>query len=295
MAKLNFDDIQGQFQANGQHSNVGFFSLKNDGDKALVRVMYTDPSEFEIFREHQVTNKDGKIRAVNCLRDNDAADPISKCPFCEANIPRRDRFYLKLLQYTQDVNGNVVVEAKVWDRPVTFAKRLASKMGEYGPLTDCLVYIKRLGAPRDKNTTYEIDYAVVENRTPEKYPIKPELFEGYETFGYRVLNKSAEDMVAFLTSGEFPRKVKDSQQESSIAPASESVNSASLGFQPDVNIQPQFNTAPAQPTQAPNGFSAPTFAPQFNQTPAQPPFTPSQPQQGTQTPFTAQAPFTRTY
>lgn len=213
MARLNYDYIQNHPQNNNNSSsNVGFFSLKNDGDRALVRFMYTDTSEFEIFREHVVTNKEGKFKSVNCLRNNDTTDPITKCPFCEGNITRRDRFYIKLLQYTTDTNGNVVVEAKVWDRPVSQAKKLASILSEYGPLTDCLMYIKRSGAKGAKDTTYDYVYAVNENMHQENFPIKPELFDGYNVLGIRVLSKSAEDMNHFMSTGEFPQKARTNDE-----------------------------------------------------------------------------------
>lgn len=278
MAKLSYEFLQSH-QQNGQHGNkfsgnVGFFSLKNDGEKALVRILYTDPSEFEIYREHTITTVDSRIRSVNCLRENDAVDPIEKCPFCVSNEPRRDRFYIKMLQYTVDKNGNVVVEAKIWDRPFSFAKKIISKLSEYGPLTDCLVFIKRLGAKGDKNTTYEIDYAVAENKSPERYPLKPELFDGYNVLGLRVLNKTAEDMTAFLNSGEFPVKKSGNDNKDDYAPNTNTevkdIPSEYDFTTPSVqNPQPtnQFAT-----TSTPNSnlqFETPNFAPQFN--PQQPP------------------------
>ena len=285
MAKLSYEFLQSH-QQNGQQNNkfsgnVGFFSLKNDGEKALVRILYTDPSEFEIYREHTVPTADGRTRSVNCLRENDAVDPIEKCPFCASNEPRRDRFYIKMLQYTVDSNGNVVVEAKIWDRPFSFAKKIISKLSEYGPLTDCLVFVKRLGAKGDKNTTYEIDYAVAENKSPERYPLKPELFDGYNVLGLRVLNKTAEDMVAFLNSGEFPVKNNGNNNKDNSAlnmntstkeAASEQVN-FSTNPNPNSGAQfSQFSTSPFSPKPTLNNsemFATPTFAPQFN--PQQPP------------------------
>jgi len=295
MAKLSYEFLQSH-QQNGRQNNkfsgnVGFFSLKNDGEKALVRILYTDPSEFEIYREHTIPTSDGRTRSVNCLRENDAVDPIEKCPFCEANEQRRDRFYIKMLQYTVDQNGNVVVEAKIWDRPFSFAKKIISKLSEYGPLTDCLVFIKRLGAKGDKNTTYEIDYAVAENKSPERYPLKPELFDGYNVLGLRVLNKTAEDMTAFLNSGEFPVKnsgnnnkdnsapntnsaIREAASEYAFPTQSEQYPQATNQFStnPNPNSGAQFQTSQFATNPAPNTntpFATPNFAPQFN--PQQPP------------------------
>ena len=55
MAQVNFDDIDFNNMSGGANNNsVGFFSLKNDGDEAIVRIMHDNTASFDILTEHSI-------------------------------------------------------------------------------------------------------------------------------------------------------------------------------------------------------------------------------------------------
>ena len=63
MGKINWNDFQAraaEMEARQASSSprVGFFTLKNDGDEAIVRIMHDTPEEFDILAVHQ-TQVDG--------------------------------------------------------------------------------------------------------------------------------------------------------------------------------------------------------------------------------------------
>ena len=160
MAKLNWNDFQEQVaameerQANaGNGPRVGYFSLKNNGDEAIVRIMHDTPEDFDILAVHQ-TQVDGRYRSVSCLRGPN--DPMDMCPFCADGKRVNLRLYIHMIQYVKDDQGNVVAQPKVWERSTNYAKTLVNYMNECGPLSDMIFKIKRNGAAGSMDTTYDI-------------------------------------------------------------------------------------------------------------------------------------------
>ena len=78
MARFSYNDADNY----GSSSNSNFFQLKEDGEKAKVRIMYRGASDIEGVAVHEVQLGDKK-RYVNCLRNY--TDPIDMCPLCKAN------------------------------------------------------------------------------------------------------------------------------------------------------------------------------------------------------------------
>ena len=105
MAKISFNDYQANSFSNS--SNVGFFSLQNDGDEAIVRILHDSVDSFDIVSVHDVSIQD-RNRKVDCLRT--MRDPLDKCPFCSAGYKTFQRFYIHLLRYDKDPStGDIVV------------------------------------------------------------------------------------------------------------------------------------------------------------------------------------------
>ena len=187
---------------------VGFFSLKNDGDEAIVRIMHDTPKDFELIAVHRVQLEDGKIRQISCLRN--PSDPIDMCPLCADNTKVDLRIYIKLLEYVKQENGSVVPVAKVWERSSSYARKLAGLMAEYGPLSDCIFKIKRHGAPGSKKTDYEI-LPMSEKVYPSSVYVKnTSLLEGYSALGTIVLEKTYDEML----KGDFSYKSSSTNNKS---------------------------------------------------------------------------------
>ena len=86
MAKINIKDA-------GKFTNVGsseYFTLKDDGDIAQVRMLYTDPEggDMDFFLVHQLeieVNGKKVRRYVSCLAvDEDGHVHKDDCPLCKA-------------------------------------------------------------------------------------------------------------------------------------------------------------------------------------------------------------------
>ena len=60
-------------------SEPAYFSLKDDGDKELVRFMLNSIEDVDGYAVHRV-KVNGYDRNVNCLRSY--SDPLDKCPLC---------------------------------------------------------------------------------------------------------------------------------------------------------------------------------------------------------------------
>lgn len=211
---------------------VGFFSLKEDGDEAVVRFAQDSTEQFHLVTVHSV-EVDGKFRRVSCLRTG--REPLSKCPLCEskdANISRvHDKMYVKLIQYTTDASGHVVAQAKVWERPAYFSKTLESYFREYGPLSESVFKIKRHGKKGDTKTTYDILYA---NPVIYKSEIYVKDFSAFDDFAINKFfynERTADEMRVFLQTGKFPEKTKT---------ATEQIASAV----PTATVQPVTSVAP---------------------------------------------------
>ena len=208
MAVVRFSELNNSVEnstnSNFNNSNsVSFFSLRNDGDEAIVRFMYDSTDEFDILTTHEV-EINGKHRKINCLRD--AKEPLNKCPFCAAGEKVRQNFFIKLIQYAIKDDGTVVAEPKIWERSFVYANTLANLINEYGPLTQSVFKIKRDGKPGDMSTKYNIMYASPAVYKPELYPYNPSIFGDYSVIGSLVIDETFDDANYFIETGKLPDK-----------------------------------------------------------------------------------------
>lgn len=278
MAKVNFnnleDDAFNSGATNNSGSDVGFFTLKNDNDEAVVRFICDSTDDFEILTVHDI-QLGQRYRKVNCIRD--PHDPLDNCPLCKSGARINNRFFIKLIQYDKvlDPTNNVtkvIPKAMVWERSTQYAKTLKSYIDNYGPLSDVICKIIRHGKAGDMQTTYEIVPNLSKNVYPDNVYVKDTtLFGSFEAFGTIVMNKTADEMNYFIVNGEFPAKA---------APVNESPAT------PDTNqgyVPPQFNQTAAPQYE---NYVAPSSEPP-QQTVTAPQFTQAAPQQPVQPPVTA--------
>lgn len=185
---------------------VGFFSLKNDGDEAIVRIMCDSMDDLEIMTVHPVTigNSSFPNRQVNCLRN--PREPLENCPLCAAGEQVKQKVFIKMIQYDPETRKP---RAVVWDRVASiFAPKLKSFLDNYGPLSHIMCKIIRHGSGR--KTTYDI----VPNINPtifneQNFPIMEGAFDNFSVLGRMVMDKNAEEILEFIRTGSFPEKANN--------------------------------------------------------------------------------------
>ena len=205
MGQIDFNTFKQNLQnQNNRNTNtneqtrgkyIGYFSLKNDKDQAIVRIMVDSPEQLKIVGIHRVT-VGGRLRAVNCMRD--PREPIENCPFCAADKRLEYRVYIPVIEYTRDDQGKIRPRAKVWERSALYVDTITNLIDNYGPLSDSIFKIIRNGESGSKNTTYDIMYGNPSVYKPELYPKDETLFEGYEVIGTTVLDPTVEEAVQIL-------------------------------------------------------------------------------------------------
>lgn len=207
MAVVNYSSLEnGSSFSNRDSRNFGFFSLKNNGDKAVVRILYNDPSEFKVMSVHK-ERISGKFHTINCVREYN--DPVNACPLCLAKGDVQTRFYIPMIQYEKDESGKVVPQFVVWERSLGYARVVKNLIDEYGPLKDMIFTITRDGEAGDLKTKYNILFANPKLYPDSEFILDPSICKDAESFsplGTIVSNKSYEDIDEYVKTGEFPEK-----------------------------------------------------------------------------------------
>ena len=210
MGYVDFETLSKQNTSEANNNGVGFFSLKNDGDEAIVRFMYDDTKSFEVLATHSI-QVNGKFRRISCISTPN--QPLTSCPFCEKGEKVDYRFFIHLLQYTKNPDGSVSVEPKVWERSISYANKLKEYLNNYGPLSDVICKIVRHGKAGDMKTDYEI----IPNLSKQVYRDevfvkKTGCFDNYKALGRVVLDKNVGEIKEYFATGNFPMKEKEEQK-----------------------------------------------------------------------------------
>ena len=264
MANFSYSDYQNviaKAQNNNATSNVkvGFFKLKNDQDEALVRINVNSMDDLQFATVHQLGAAQ-KWMKVGCL--NPVGSYSDNCPLCSAvaagntSIGKASKkvFVQMLVSYKDPVTGQFAAAIPViWERPAGFASEIASKLRDYGPLTERVFKITRNGAAGDMKTTYPLNYVPIYDK-PEAVPADFSAFANFNIAKHSFWEKSVEDITTFLTTGSFPEYVKPQNA----APV-EGAYVAPTAFNAPQTAAPTFNTQPTY--QAPVTPAAPTYTP----------------------------------
>ena len=234
MARISYEAYQQKAaEQEFSGSGIGFFSLKNDGDEAVVRIMHDSREDYDILSVHQVP-VGGRHTNVECIEGD--------CPLCKSGNNIKYRFFVHMLQYVKDEQGNIVTKPVVWERAAkSMSEKLNAMLQEYGPLSDCVFKIRRNGKAQDKNTTYEIMFANPNVYRPDLYPKDNEVFKDYTVSGKKVATKTAEEMITYLNTGSFPER-QDNGNQNNGGYANESVSRtppapSTNGYVPTSNAQ----------------------------------------------------------
>lgn len=147
--KFGMDDLE-KYSPEG---NTNYFSLKNDGDKAQVRIMYENINDVEGHCVHKVKQKNGQFTYVECLRNYE--DPIDCCPLCASKVNGDSKLMSRIwvpMYITEESR------AVLWERGKSFWKdQLYPLMVEKGePFCAHVFTVERHGAAGDIETTYEL-------------------------------------------------------------------------------------------------------------------------------------------
>ena len=185
MAKFNASADLDKYSVSGK-----YFSLKNDGDSKVVRILYNTAADMDGYNVHKI-KVNGFDKEVNCLRGY--TDPLDACPLCEAHIKTFVRFYVPL--YDEETG-----ETCLWSRGQNFYAQLNELSSRCNPLISFPVTIERHGKAGDIATTYEMysesdgDGITLEDLGVEvPDPVKEEA----------ILDKTFEELTTYVNTGTF--------------------------------------------------------------------------------------------
>lgn len=230
MAKMSFDTAVANIGTEGANNNtnsVGFFSLKNDGDEAIVRIMHDSVNDFDILTTHPIT-VGGKFRSINCIRE--PRDPMDKCPLCKNGTKVQSRIFIHMIQYVTNPQGQIEAKPVVWERSISYATKLKNDIDEYGPLSNCIFKIRRNGKAGDMQTTYDMRLGNPSMYNEANYPKVEDAFKNYTACGTVVLDKNYEEMSSFVVNGTFPDTKKSDNSDNA-----EYSNNSSNTYAPNPN------------------------------------------------------------
>ena len=194
MARFSYNEVDNY----GSTGGSSFFTLRDDGDTARVRIMYNGIDDVEGLSVHEIQLGDKK-RYVNCIREYN--DPIDMCPLCKANYKIQAKLFVPL--YNEDTG-----ETLVWERGKKFFGKISDLCTRYDNLVSRVFEIVRHGKPKDTQTTYEIwPVGDKDNTTFDDLPEPVDVMKGI------VLDKTADDMDYFLRYGEFPDNSAPAREE----------------------------------------------------------------------------------
>lgn len=234
MAQISFTSAKDTASDN---SSVSFFTLKNDGDEAIVRIMHNSVDDLTVNTVHPIEVA-GRFRNVNCLRSPN--DPVSACPMCNAGNRISNKVYLKMYEYGTDNTGTLVCKPVIWERTMSFVKeKIIPLMSEYqNRLSDVVIKIKRCGAAGSMQTTYSVLAGNPAVYSPDKFPLPAQdMFEDFPVIGVAVMDKNFDELTAFVTTGSFPETAPAQQQETAFnRPQMQQPMNAFSGMRPAPNM-----------------------------------------------------------
>lgn len=281
MSTFNFNQYQqvvaqAQDNANGNGTKVGYFRLKDDGDIAIARINIgsTDDMSFASIHTIGINGKWLKVSCLNPLGANNGG-----CALCSANAANpkgsiskstKKLFIPMLVSYRDPASatGYTAPAPVIWDRPAAFSRELANKLMIAGDLRNTLVLITRNGKAGDMQTTYSVDILPADHPVfkPEMVPADFSAFNNFNIARHSYWEKTAEEINAFLATGQFPERVQTSAEAPGVvtqqpytAPVTSTVTPTMPAPAPVVQAPTTMTTTPITP--APTAPVAPVVTP----------------------------------
>lgn len=200
-----------------------FFSLKNDGDTALVRFLYRgeDDLQKDLVVVHEV-DIDNSKRKVECLQPKG-----QDCPLCDAKIPNRARLFLQLIDYE---DGE---QLKVWERGKRFVPEILGYIMSFEPIYTTVAQVTRYGKKGDTQTSYKLNGLPNDERSIKDTEESAQKFFEMKTdvkgSNNMVISRPYEDLKeiangTFTLKNETGNKNPISQNKNSTSPTTASTN-----------------------------------------------------------------------
>lgn len=216
MAQFTYQEYENTTSASSGHGapQIGFFKL-GPNEEALVRFNIHSVSDLQFAQIHKpyfgkkfdgVANGYAGISCLNGVGDFSAA----KCPFCAAaatgdqTVAKAEKkVYVQMkVSYKDPSSGSWAQPVSaVWERPAGFARELATKIQNYGDLTQVMFKITRVGG--GKETKYSLDYAVPTIFKPEMISTDFSEFATFKLNAGVLYEKSYDEMARFVRTRSF--------------------------------------------------------------------------------------------
>lgn len=145
---MNLQELLKSFEGksnSGKFGSVNFFRLKDDGDKALVKILISSEQDvLEYAKPVHMVEINGYQNKVLCL-DN------AECECCKAGVKKTLKIMLPM--YNMDTN-----QVELWERGINQVKDLQVMLGKYGDLAKHSFEVIRSGKAKSKDTKYTMMY-----------------------------------------------------------------------------------------------------------------------------------------
>lgn len=219
MAQFNYQDYESvvaKAQTSGGDGNsqkIGYFKLA-DGEEALVRINVSSVDQILFATVHKpifgrkYEGLSNAYAGISC--HNELGSYSDNCPLCKAVAAKhpvigkaeKKCFIPMLVSYKDQASGQWSEPvAVVWERPASYAREIATKLQNYGDLTQVLLKMTRVGG--GKETRYSLDYAVPTIFKPEMIPADFSIFDNFKVNKHSYWELTKEEIDDYLRTGEF--------------------------------------------------------------------------------------------
>lgn len=224
MAQMSYEEFTKSNSKNttnqrrvGEYEGPTYFSLKEDGDTAIVRFNISDINNLSVHSQHTVELPNKRFRKVECLRGNNEPDDV--CPLCRAGKKPQYRIYLEMLVY-EVVDNKIVAKPVVWEQSVKFRDTLKSYAYDYGgDLRTILFKLTRIGARGDLKTSYTLIPTNPQMYRDEDYIADFSAFNGFDIHKFMLLYKSEEELNYYLEHKDFPYNATKKVENNNVKPS----------------------------------------------------------------------------
>ena len=167
-------------------SKAGWFTLRDDGDTATVRLLHKgeigteeDGSakyDLDVFEVHKMdVDGSGRDRTILCKGE--------ECELCRSGNKPALRMFLQMLNLDEKDKDK---QLQLWERGITDIKQILGLCEEYGDLSARDIKIKRSGAKGSMKTTYQF---FPKDKSERELPEKQDLI------GSLILNLDKDDQI----------------------------------------------------------------------------------------------------
>jgi hypothetical protein len=257
-----YNQVVEQAQANGEGSaKIGYFKIKNDGDIAIARINIGSTDDM-MFASVHTMNVGGRWMKVSCL--NPLGVNGGQCALCSAHAANPNgsvgksakKLFIPMMVSYRDPNaegGYTTPAPVIWDRPAAFSRELANKLMVAGDLRNTLVLITRNGKAGDMQTTYSMDILPSDHPVfkPTMVPTDFSAFNNFNIAKHSYWEKTADEIQAYLTTGQFPERVQTANTQPAATVANVYAAQPQAGYVAPTNVAPQPVQMPSAATQTP--------------------------------------------